>query len=154
MVETFSERGGGWVIAQSVLFLAVLVIGVVFRGQFHQPALFAIGVVLFSGAAAAGILGLKDLGRSRTPFPKPVEGTRLVQHGIFALVRHPLYTSVILWAFGWSLLWQSWAALGGAVATALFLNAKAVREEEFLRKEFPEYADYARRVRRFIPGIY
>jgi protein-S-isoprenylcysteine O-methyltransferase Ste14 len=154
MAATFRERGGAWVIAQSILLVGLVVIGVVFRGQFHSSILFVFGAILFFAAAVTGILGLMHLGRNLTPFPKPMEQTRLVQHGIYGWVRHPLYTSLILGAFGWGLLWQSWAALAGALAVAVFFNAKAVREEQYLRAQFPDYDDYARRVRRLIPGVY
>lgn len=41
---------------------------------------------------------------------------KLVQHGICAQIRHPLYTSVLLAGFAWALLWQSAPALAAAGA--------------------------------------
>jgi protein-S-isoprenylcysteine O-methyltransferase Ste14 len=41
-----------------------------------------------------------------------------------------------------------------ALVLALFLDAKARREERWLRRQFPDYADYELKVRRFIPGVY
>jgi protein-S-isoprenylcysteine O-methyltransferase Ste14 len=35
-----------------------------------------------------------------------------------------------------------------------FLDAKARREEEWLRERFPEYRGYEASVKRFVPGIY
>jgi protein-S-isoprenylcysteine O-methyltransferase Ste14 len=69
-------------------------------------------------------------------------------------MRHPLYTAVIWAAMGWSLIWQSWPALATSLALAAFFDAKARHEERWLRQKFPDYADYERRVRRFIPWIY
>jgi len=77
-----------------------------------------------------------------------------VQTGIYGLVRHPLYSSVILLAVGWSLLWSSGAALAASVALAFLLDAKARVEERWLGEKFSDYAGYARRVRRFFPWIY
>lgn len=91
---------------------------------------------------------------NRTIFPKPKQGSRLIQAGIYRWVRHPLYTSLMLLSAGWGLLWCSSLALLTTGVLALFLNAKAVREEGWLREQFTDYADYERRVRRFIPGIY
>ena len=70
------------------------------------------------------------------------------------MIRHPLYTSVIAVAIGWALVWQSWPALLAAAALIPFFHAKALNEERWLREKFPDYADYERRVRRFIPWIY
>ena len=78
----------------------------------------------------------------------------LVQHGIYSLIRHPLYTAVFCAAAGWSLLRESWPALAASLALAVFLDAKARREERWLRQRFPDYDRYAQRVRRFIPWIY
>ena len=47
-----------------------------------------------------------------------------------------------------------WPALLVAAMLIPFFHAKARREERWLREKFPEYAEYERRVRRFIPWIY
>jgi protein-S-isoprenylcysteine O-methyltransferase Ste14 len=37
---------------------------------------------------------------------------------------------------------------------ALFADFKATREERWLRERFPDYPDYARRVRKLIPFVH
>jgi protein-S-isoprenylcysteine O-methyltransferase Ste14 len=91
------------------------------------------------------------LGRNLTPFPKLGEQAQLVRHGIYAVIRHPLDASVIAGAIGWALVWQSWPALVAAAFLIPFFLAKARREERWLRETFPEYADYERQVRGFVP---
>jgi protein-S-isoprenylcysteine O-methyltransferase Ste14 len=61
---------------------------------------------------------------------------------------------VVLACLGWSLVCHSWPALLGALLLACFFVAKARHEERQLRERFPEYDDYARETRRFIPWIY
>ncbi|MDW8309445.1 MAG: isoprenylcysteine carboxylmethyltransferase family protein [Verrucomicrobiales bacterium] len=151
MRESFSERGGGWVVAQFALMSAVLAGGVMSRGALGGEWLLAPGAVLLVAGAVFGVAGARVLGKSRTPFPKPRRDARLVRHGIYARVRHPLYTSVMLLSLGWALCWQSAVALGVALAQVPFFIAKARREERWLRERFPEYADYARRVPAFLP---
>jgi protein-S-isoprenylcysteine O-methyltransferase Ste14 len=41
-----------------------------------------------------------------------------------------------------------------ALVLALFFDAKARREERWLRQRFSEYARYEARVRRFLPWVY
>ena len=149
----FLARGGAWVVVQSVLLTAVIVLGVMFRGDWSRLPVIAAGAVLFGAGGCFGIAGVAVLGRNRTPYPQPREGSELVQHGIYARVRHPLYTSVMLASLGWALIWQSAAASGAALVLIPFFHAKARREERWLREKFPGYADYARRVPRFIPRI-
>ena len=108
--------------------------------------------LILSGVIA--LAGFVALGRNLTPNPKPRDNATLVSRGIYALVRHPLYCSLVLGCLGWGLMWRSGPAVGAAVFLAWALDAKARVEERWLRERFPEYGDYARRVRRFIPWIY
>ncbi|MCI0537486.1 MAG: isoprenylcysteine carboxylmethyltransferase family protein, partial [Verrucomicrobiales bacterium] len=152
--KEFFHRGGLWVLGQSVLLLAVAALGFIGRGE-PKHILFLLGGLVFLAAGAfSGIAGVATLGRSLTPFPKPNADAKLVQHGIYRLIRHPLYTSVFCASVGWSLIWQSWPALAVSLLLALFFDAKARHEERWLRQQFPDYARYEQRVRRFIPWIY
>lgn len=149
-----SERGFRWVWAQNILTLAVLALGPAFRAQWESWTGSVAGVLLFIAGAVFGLAGVHALGRNRTPYPKPRVGADLVRHGIYGVVRHPLYSSLIFIAFGWGLLWRSWPALLTAFALAVLLDAKARTEERWLRKIFTEYAAYARRGKRLVPMIY
>lgn len=113
-----------------------------------------LALVLLVVGAFFGIAGAKVLGTQRTSFPEPKSGAVLVRHGVYRLVRHPLYTSLILLSFAWGLGWQSVPALVLALATTVFLDLKARQEERRLRQVFPDYPDYTRRVKRLIPWLY
>ncbi len=147
----FIASGGAWVVLQSVLLTAVLVLAVVFPGDWTHRALIAAGFVLFGLGAVIGIAGVAALGRNRTAFPQPQDGSELVRCGIYAHVRHPLYTSVMLSSLGWALGWQSGPACLAALVLLPFFHLKARAEERWLRARFPEYADYERHVPRFLP---
>jgi protein-S-isoprenylcysteine O-methyltransferase Ste14 len=151
--SSFRERGGAWVVVQFVFIFAVLILAVVFRGDWSRIWMTIAGAFLFVIGGWFGIAGNRALGKSRTPFPKPQESCPLIQHGIYARVRHPLYTSVMLLSLGWALIWQSWPAIVVALAQIPFFVAKARREECWLREKFPEYADYEKRVPRFVPDL-
>jgi protein-S-isoprenylcysteine O-methyltransferase Ste14 len=153
-MRRFLERGGLWVLGQFALMAAVIVSGWVWRQQWTSRLTLVLAVALFAAAATVGLWGAIVLGRNLTPFPKPDRHAVLVQHGIYGVVRHPLYASVLLAALGWALAWASGPALALALVLSLFFKAKAEREERWLRERFPEYADYARRVPQLIPWIY
>ena len=111
MTDTDTERGAPWVWAQNLLTLAALALGPAFRGQWESRAGGIAGALLLGAGAVFGLAGVGALGRNLTPYPKPREDARLVQHGIYAIVRHPLYSSLIFVVLGWALLWRSWPAL-------------------------------------------
>jgi protein-S-isoprenylcysteine O-methyltransferase Ste14 len=154
MSDSFLQRGGLWVLGQAVLLGAVIAGGILGRGEWQNLALTLCGALLLVIAAGCGVAGTVSLGRNLTPFPKPSAGTRLVQTGIYGIIRHPLYTAVFCGAVGWALVWRSWPAQLAALFLAPLFDAKARAEERWLRQQFPEYAHYEQRVRRFVPWIY
>jgi len=154
MSGNFVQRGGLWVLGQSVVLCAVLVGSLLCRDQWQSGSATFCGVLLLLVSGGCALAGALSLGGSLTPFPKPSGKTRLVQTGIYGLMRHPLCTSVFCGSVGWALVWRSWPALLAALVLAPLLDAKARREERWLRKQFPGYAAYERQVRRFVPWVY
>ncbi|MFN7210957.1 MAG: isoprenylcysteine carboxylmethyltransferase family protein, partial [Aggregatilineales bacterium] len=57
-------------------------------------------------------------------------------------------------AFGWSLWQTSLVALALSLALCLFFDRKAAQEERWLQAQYPEYAEYRRRVKKLIPFLY
>jgi protein-S-isoprenylcysteine O-methyltransferase Ste14 len=134
--------------------VAVILAGAWGRGRWGGDWNWFVGVPLFLLGAWAGLRGKSDLGHQRATHPEPIADGRLVTTGIYSILRHPLYASLILLGFGWAVLWSSWPALGLALVLSFFLDAKARCEERHLRKRFARYDAYSRRVKRFIPGFY
>ena len=100
------------------------------------------------------VWGLSSLGDALTPFPRPLVDASLHRQGAYRLMRHPIYSGVILASFGWALWWLSVIGLVYVVAMAIFFDRKAAYEEIWLRQKYKRYTDYARRVKKFIPGLY
>jgi protein-S-isoprenylcysteine O-methyltransferase Ste14 len=86
--------------------------------------------------------------------PYPKDGADLVETGPFGLVRHPIYSGLLMAGFGWALFVQGWLTLVYAAVLFVVLDVKARREERWLVEKFPAYAVYQRRVRRLIPFVY
>jgi protein-S-isoprenylcysteine O-methyltransferase Ste14 len=155
-----NARGEWYVAIQVVLFAGILLgpkewPGVL--GRLEGPAAWvsaAVGLVLGGlGAALAG-WGLLGLGRNLTALPKPLDDSQLVTGGPYALVRHPIYSGLIIGAFGWALLWASPLALIYALVLLAFFDLKSRREEVWLRERYADYASYSSRVRKLIPFVY
>jgi protein-S-isoprenylcysteine O-methyltransferase Ste14 len=89
------------------------------------------------------------------PVVKLQEGQRVIDTGPYAIVRHPMYASVLLFFLGLPLLLGSWLGLALSAVFILAIAWRAVHEERALCVELGGYESYAGRVRyRFVPLIW
>lgn len=79
----------------------------------------------------------------------------LVEIGIYRYVRHPMYSSLFLLAWGACLKQPTLLPLGLAAAATLFLWLTAKNEEQENLDHFgPVYCDYRQRSKMFIPYLF
>ena len=155
-IPELGRRGEGWFAIQVVLIALVGIAGGL-GPAWSGPARvigFGAGLVLAGLGGILALRGIVDLRESLTPFPMPIDGSRLVDTGAYRLVRHPMYGGLILGALGWGLLTASVPALLGAFALAVVLRLKSAREEIWLADRFEAYQAYRARTRRFVPWLY
>jgi protein-S-isoprenylcysteine O-methyltransferase Ste14 len=149
-------RGEGWVAIQVALF-ALLALAGSLGPAWDDPWLAAgrvAGALLVGAGLVVVALGLVGLRENLTAVPRPVEGGRLIDSGVYGLVRHPIYSGILTAALGWGLATASPAALLAAALLACFFDVKARREEAWLLAAYPTYAAYRARVRKLLPFIY
>lgn len=150
--QSFAQRGGWWVIAQAVLFGLILV--ALRYNNDPAPALQIVGWVAVAAAIAIGGSGAWMIRRKITAMPAPLSGAVLMQSGPYSVVRHPIYTGVIIGFVGLSIKGGNLAAFLLSLLLVPFFFAKTTHEENLLGAEFPEYADYKLRVRsRVLPWV-
>lgn len=150
------SRGGVWVVTQFALIGGLVLLaglGPPWPGGAVQATRVGGAIALVAGAGFTLWAG-RTLGSSLTPFPRPrVEGV-LVTAGPFRYVRHPIYAGILAALVGLCLLVSPLGLVALSGLVALWVGKLRV-EESHLHARFPEYADYARRVRwRLVPGVY
>ena len=150
-LQRFRQRGGDLVAAQFVL-LALVALGGRRRksvGVIQKAA--GLTLMALGGAVLAG--GGRSLGRNLSPLPEPLDTSELVTTGLYAQIRHPIYSGLLALGLGWGVLRNSAAALGWVAALAVLFHFKSEREEKALLARFPAYAVYSKRTKRFVPGV-
>lgn len=152
-------KGEWYVILQFVIFGLIFAAPFIFEPGNPWPAPWtliarAAGLIL---GVIGGILifaGLISLGSNLAAVPHPKDDANLVITGAFRIVRHPIYSGIILGSVGWGLIMNSWLALALAFFLFLFFDLKSRREEKWLAKKFDDYQVYQKRVRKLVPFLY
>jgi protein-S-isoprenylcysteine O-methyltransferase Ste14 len=155
-LPSLGPRGEGWVLIQGILLVLVAAAGWSLGPDWFGPVRVIgvlVGIALIAGGTVLVGRGVADLGSAMTPLPCPREHAELVETGAYALVRHPVYGGLMLTAFGWAIAQASIVALLLAATLSAFFQLKSMREERWLEKRHPGYADYRNRTRRFVPWI-
>jgi protein-S-isoprenylcysteine O-methyltransferase Ste14 len=81
--------------------------------------------------------------------------TALVTSGIYHYIRHPLYSSLFLLTWGIFFKSPAWIGMILAVAATLFLIATARADEAECTRFFgPQYQEYMKTTRMFVPYIF
>jgi protein-S-isoprenylcysteine O-methyltransferase Ste14 len=82
-------------------------------------------------------------------------GHKVVDTGVYSIVRHPMYAGIFVFSAGMALWLESYAGALAAIVPIGVLALRIVFEERFLRKELPGYGSYAERIRyRLIPFVW
>lgn len=152
-----AERGGRWVAMQALLAAAVLAAAIWDRGSLGLEGTWFewVARALIAAGALQAILGLRHLGSQLTAFPEPIHRGRLVDSGIYGVVRHPLYGANVMLLAGVALHQNSSWAIVVAAVSAGFFAFKAVSEEQRLVFRYPEYRAYQEAVTaRLIPFVF
>jgi protein-S-isoprenylcysteine O-methyltransferase Ste14 len=113
---------------------------------------FRLALVLLTAGLAFTVWARVHIGRNWSGTVTLKEGHELIRSGPYALVRHPIYTGLLLAFTGTAIACGDPAAvLGLALVLASFLYKLRI-EEGFMRGVFPEqYASYAARVPALVP---
>src|SRR5262249_5602555 len=119
------------------------------------PVASALGLLLF-------IIGwwLMTLAMRENAFAAPLvkhqeeRHHKVVDTGVYSVVRHPMYSGAVLLIFGMPLWLESYAGVIFAALPVATLVVRILIEERFLKRELKGYEEYTKRVRyRLVPFV-
>jgi protein-S-isoprenylcysteine O-methyltransferase Ste14 len=132
-----------------------------------SPVFFFAEYPLHTGPLVAGVMCLviglwlfhrshADLGTNWSITLEVRQQHRLVTQGVYRRIRHPMYSALVLYCVGQALVIPNWVA--GPVNLIAFTVLFALRvraEERMMVEQFgDEYATYAARTKRLVPGVW
>lgn len=126
------------------------------RQHFARPlaALQVAGVVLTYLGLPLTIWSRARLGRFWSAVVALKRDHRLIQSGPYRVVRHPLYSGIILAAIGLAICVTTWSSLLGAALLLICFERRAHKEDALLATEFgAEFEAYRQRTGRLIPRM-
>jgi len=109
----------------------------------------AIGLWLFYRSHA-------DLGTNWSLTLELRQEHRLITHGVYRTIRHPMYSALLLYSIGQALVIPNWVAgFSNVTAFAVLFMLRVRAEEKMMAEQFgDEYAAYSARTKRLVPGVW
>jgi protein-S-isoprenylcysteine O-methyltransferase Ste14 len=146
-----------YVFTSTLLFLTTYIVpGFDFRyGWSHVPQwLVAVSLVFM----LTGYLLFFFVMRQNSYASRTIEiqqGQKVIDTGLYAFVRHPMYSAATLLYLSSTLVLGSFYALVPAVFLPVILAIRLLNEEKVLKKELPGYEEYLLKVKyRLIPFVW
>ena len=143
-----------------VVIVAVVILLVrvgAFRGHggvHTDPGSAAVGLVLFALGLSFAIWARITIGRNwGTPMTQKDE-PELVTAGPYRLVRHPIYSGILVAGVGTALA-LSWLWLPAVALAGVYFVYSATVEERYLTEQFPDdYPAYKRSTKMLVPFVF
>jgi len=112
-----------------------------------SPFSYFLGILIIIIAFIIMLFSVKDLGKNLSPFPRPINNSKLVTTGIYRFTRHPMYYSLIFISIGVFIIKLSIYYLFLTISLALIIKFKIALEEKYLMNKFKNYLLYKNEVK-------
>ena len=133
------------------VILALAIVGLILQQSILGTGPLSIG--LQAVACALMIWARATFGRrSFHASADPTEGG-LVTTGPYRHIRHPIYAAVLLFALVAVATHPTAANVALGIVMIAGVALRVTAEERLVVERYPEYAEYASRTKRFIPGV-
>lgn len=138
----------------SIQFLLFGLYAFDFLPSFDLPqSLKILGLVVAIIGFIISALSVLQLNKNLTVFPTPKTDSELITFGMYKFSRHPIYTGLILFTFGYAFYKVSFLKLVIALILLFLFYFKTKYEEQQLHQKFSDYKEYQKKVNRFFPKI-
>ena len=144
----------------SILFISQIIVGIYLLSDVSQIEILAyvgVGLYVFSGIVFGWLPVIEFRKKGRVRKGKSyIHTTKLVDTGIYSIVRHPQFVTFILWAIAGILLFQHWIIIILGIPIIPLTYIDLIRADKSSIEKFgDDYKSYMKKVPRanFLLGI-
>lgn len=147
-----SRTAVGWLLVTVQVIVLVVLLLLPWRAP--SPGWLLVGGATCVAGAVLLVASFRRLGSALTPTPVPIAGAGLRTTGPYRLVRHPIYSAVLLLSLGFLLAFGSvWSWAWGLLAVGFFWS-KSRWEDRLLRDEYgQEWIQWASMTGAMVPRL-
>lgn len=117
-----------------------------------KQLMMILGTMMILSGCVANIKGRFNLGKNWANQIKIYQEHTLVQTGMYSIVRHPLYSSIIFMFYGGCLVYRNIVAFAAVSFVFVpFMYYRAKQEEALLLQSFPNYEEYKKKTGMLFP---
>lgn len=149
-----------FVVSATVVFALALVVAVwdfvvIQKMIYRFGVLNVIGLVLFLVGISIRVVGRITLRRYYSYGLRTLPDQKLVKHGIYRYIRHPISLAAIIYSVGIPLIFASlYGLLFMLFLIPLFLYRLRIEEKMLIDRFGDEYLEYMRKTKKMIPFVY
>ena len=113
------------------------------------------GLALYAAGSVLALAALRALGKQYSSYVTVQDDHKLVQTGIYSVIRHPIYLRALLVSVGLPLVFRSWLVAPLFLLILIFVAVRIRQEEKLLAEQFgTAFNAYRKCTWRLLPFIY
>lgn len=144
----------------SALFISQIIVGLYLLSEVTQNVVLAytgVGFYVFAGIVFGWLPVIEFRKKGKVPKGESyIHTTKIVDTGIYSVVRHPQYVTFMLWSIGGMLLFQHWIVvlLGIPIFPLTYIDLIKA-DKDAVEKFGDDYKEYMKKVPRanFLLGV-
>ncbi len=143
-------------VSMSAFFLVCAIVTLFKIGtfNFHNTILNIFALIVYIIGIMFNLLGRFYLGNNWGNNVVIYKNHTLITKGVYGIVRHPLYASIIWMLYAVGILYQNYLVIIlNSIIFIPFMTYRAKQEEKELMLVFKEYKDYQNKVGMFFPKL-